>query len=114
MIKDNRFGEMPMQSHISISKNNISILNKTLEPMSKVFIGINKAGEYEQQVFLLYDHDVRGFFYYYLQAMRIRSNFFLRLSGLTPPNFANRARALTIHFAALLGHDWKDRLIAAP
>lgn len=114
MIEDNRFGKLLMRNNISVQNNNLVIRNQTLEPMSKLFIPINKSGEYEQQVWLMYDDDAKGFFYYSLQAMRIRSGFFLKLSQLTPDNVANRIRALTVHLAGLMGHDWKDRIIASP
>ncbi|MBT8440258.1 MAG: hypothetical protein HKP55_14545 [Gammaproteobacteria bacterium] len=111
MIEDNRFGKLLMQSHVLTQNNNIDIRNRTLEPMARLFIPINNAGEYEQQVFFLYDTQVKGFYYYSMQAMRIRSELLLKLGQLTPFNFASRLRALTVHFAMLLGHDWKDRLI---
>ena len=113
-LKDNRFGKLMMQSHISIQNNDIIIRNKTLEPMKKMFIRINNAGEYEQQNYFFYDHELKGFYYYSMQAMRIRSGLFLKLSQLTPDNFANRIRALTVHFASLFGHNWQDKLIPKP
>lgn len=114
MIEDNRFGKLLMHSNVSTQNNNIIIRNTTLEPMARMFIPINRAGEYEQQIFLLYDKQMEGFYYYSMQAMRIRSELLLKLGQLTPFNFASRMRALTVHFAMLLGHDWKDRLIPVP
>ncbi len=111
VIEDNRFGKLRMQSNILTQNKNITIRNRTIEPMSKLLIPINKPGEYEQQVFLFYDNNSKGFFYYSMQAMRIRSGFFLKLSQLTADNFANRSRALTVYFAGLFGHDWKHRLV---
>lgn len=114
LIEDNRFGKLLIRNNISVQNNNIAIRNKTLEPMSKLFIPINKSGDYEQQMWLMYDDDAKGFFYYSMHAMRIRSGLFLKLSQLTPGNMANRIRALTVHLAARMGHDWKDRIIASP
>lgn len=114
VIEDNRFGKLLMRNTISVQNNNLVIHNRTLEPMSKFFIPINRSGEYQQQIWLMYDDDAEGFFYYSLQAMRIRSHFFLTLSQLSPENVANRIRALTVHLAGLMGHDWKDRIIASP
>ena len=113
-IKDNRFGKLLMRSHVSTQNNNIIIKNRTLQPMTRFLIKINDAGEYEQQVFFLYDSYSRGFYYYAMQVMRIRSEFFLKLSQLTPSNFANRVRALTVYFAGVFGHDWQDRLVPVP
>jgi hypothetical protein len=112
-IEDNRFGKLLMRSKVLTQNNNIVIRNRTLEPMARLFIPINNTGEYEQQVFFLYDTQLKGFYYYSMQAMRIRSGLLLKLGQLTPFNFASRVRALTVHFAMLMGHDWNDRLIPA-
>lgn len=113
VLEDNRFGKLLMRNKISLQNHNITICHKTVEPMSKWLIPINKPGENELQMWLIYDDTAKGYFYYSMQAMRIRSQFLLKISQLTPDNVANRIRAMTVHLAGLMGHDWKDRMIAS-
>lgn len=109
-IEDNRFGKLTFESRVYVEGNNILVRNVSLQPMTKLLFKINEAGEYELNHFFLYDPDAAGFFYYAFHAMRIRSDFFLGLSNLTPENFADRIRAVTVHMVGYFGHDWSDRI----
>lgn len=112
-ITDNRFGEIIFRSKLYNSGDTFVLNNVSVQPMKKYMLTINKKKEYRLISFFFYDTEAGGFFYYSLQAMRIRTNYFLKLGLLNKESFANRIRAGTVHMAGLLGLDWSDKLNAS-
>jgi hypothetical protein len=109
-ITDNRFGELTFRSELYNEGENFILKNTCIDPMEKYFISINKKEEYQLITFFIYDKEAKGFFYCSINAMRIRSSYFLKLGMLSAENFANRIRGSTVHMAKLLGLDWSDKI----
>ncbi|MBN2403311.1 MAG: hypothetical protein JXN64_13065 [Spirochaetes bacterium] len=111
-ITDNRFGDLTFKSELYNEGENFILKNVCIEPMEKYFISINKKEEYHLISIFIYDNDLKGFFYYSINAMRIRSNRFLKLGILSAEHFANRIRGSTVHMAKLLGIEWEHKIKA--
>ena len=111
-ITDNRFGELIFRSELYNEGENFILKNVCLQPMEKYFIAINNKEEYRLISFFIYDKQAKGYYYYSLHAMRIRSENFLKLKMLSAENFANRIRGNTVHMAKLIGLNWDDKLKA--
>ncbi|MFH0974368.1 MAG: DUF6675 family protein [Spirochaetota bacterium] len=109
---DNRFGSLLFRSEIYNDGDNFILKNVCIQPMEKYFILINNKEEYQLVSFFIYDKESKGYFYYSINAMRIRNDYFLKRKLLSAENFANRMRGSTVHIAKFLGLDWKDRLKA--
>ncbi len=109
---DNRFGDLVFRSELYNEDDNFILKNVCVQPLEKFFISVNRSGEYQLISFFIYDADVKGYFYYSINAMKIRSGFFLNLGKLSAGSFANRIRSNTVRMAKLLGFDWQDRLKA--
>jgi hypothetical protein len=109
---DNRFGELTFRSELNNEGYSFILKNVCIEPMEKYFISINNKEEYQLISFYIYDKAAGGYFYYSINAMRIRSSYFLKLGMLSAENFANRIRGSTVHMAKLLGIDWDNRIKA--
>jgi hypothetical protein len=111
-ITDNRFGDLTFRSELYSEGENFILKNVCVEPMEKYFISINNKEEYKLITFFIYNKESKGYFYYSINAMRIRSGYFLKLGMLSAENFANRMRGSTVHTAKLLGLDWGDKIKA--
>lgn len=112
IITDNRFGKLKFRSELFLKNNIYIIRNVCIQPMKKWMISINENEEYRLIYFFIYDKKARGFYYLGINAMRIRSDYLLKLGLLTPESFANRMRAQTIFYAGLFGIDWSNRIKA--
>lgn len=109
-IEDNRFGKIIFRSEI-YSRNGVFILkNISTHSLKKFGFKINEPGEYSYTFIFFYDKNSSGYFYYALQALRIRSFFIRNMGIIKGKSFANRLRAMTVHFAGIMGHDWSGRL----
>lgn len=111
-ITDNRFGDLVFRSELHNERENFILKNSCIQPMEKYFIAINNKEEYHLISFFIYDKQAKGYFYYSLHAMRIRSENFLKLRMLSAENFANRIRGNTVHMARLIGLNWDDKIKA--
>ena len=111
-ITDNRFGKLTFRSELFNEGNSFILKNVCIDPMEKYFISINNKEEYRLISFFIYDNKAKGYFYCSINAMRIRSDYFLKLGMLSAANFANRMRGSTVHTAKLLGLDWTDKIKA--
>ena len=107
--QDNKFGKITFKSELMNDSNNFILINTCVEPISSI-ININNGGEYKIISFFVYDEKSEGFYYYSINAMRVRVNFLLKNGLLRPTTFSNRLRAATVHFAKLLGLDWSEKL----
>jgi len=110
MFQDNRFGNQRFRSELISNGSDFILKNISLEAMRKYGMLVNNAGEYQMIYFFLYDARARGYFYYSLHAMRVRSAGFRSMGLVTPESFGNRLRANTVHFAGLMGMDWTGRI----
>lgn len=112
ILEDNRLGEMTFRNTMYSDGKNFLAINSCINPIKKFLLTINEAYEYHQITIMMYDHSRKGFFYYGVQAMRVRSGIVERFSILKPDSFGNRMRALTVRTAGILGLTWKYRLKA--
>ena len=110
MIEDNRFGDTVFKSRIYNEGGNFIVKNVSTHALKKFGFTINRPGEYHFTFFFFYDRAARGYFYYAVQALRIRSVYFQKLGIISSDSFANRLRAMTVHYAGLMGQNWEDRL----
>jgi hypothetical protein len=111
-ITDNRLGDLVFRSELYNEGNNFILKNVCVQPIKKFFISVCNSEEYQLITFFIYDADAKGYFYYSINAMRIRSGYFLKLGKLSAGSFANRIRGNTAQIIKLLGLDWGDRLKA--
>ena len=109
-ISDNRLGNLIFRSEIYNEGDIFIVKNICIHPIKKFFLSVNKKNEYLLISFFIYNKNYNGYFFYTVNAMRIRSNFFLRLG--TSESFANRIRAGTVHYAGLLGLIWQKKIRA--
>ncbi len=109
--KDNKLGTLIFRSELYNEGNNFIMVNVCIQPISKLFIDINKKEEYKIVSFFIYDEIKKGFYMYTFQVMRVRIENLLKNGNMfKPTTFSNRLRASTIHLAKLIGLDWKDKL----
>ncbi len=111
-IEDNRFGEMTFKSEIHNERDNFIIKNICIDELGKFGFTITNNGEYRFLFYFIYDHEAKGYFYYAVQAIRIRSWYIRKLGLITEESFSNRLRAMTVYYVNQLGLDWNDKLKA--
>lgn len=107
--KDNRFGKLFYKKIVYNEGNNFYIITECLDPI--VFIvPLNKKGDYKVISYFIYDKEKKGYFYYSLLITRIRNDFILQKGYTNATLFSSRLRAVTVHFAKLIGLDWSNKL----
>ncbi len=109
-IRDNRFGDMMFLSEVVHRGEDFLISSSTTKPLSKMGVPIARAGEYRMMSFYFYSARDRGYFYYGLHAVRVRSGFFISSGLVNAESFANRLRAETVRRAGIAGLDWGSKL----
>ncbi len=107
--KDNRFGKLLYKKIVYNEDNNFYIITECLDPIVFV-LPLNKKGEYKVISYFIYDKERKGYFYYALLATRVRNDFILKKEYTNATLFSSRLRAVTIHFAKLIGLDWYNKL----
>lgn len=106
--KDNRFGTLNFKSDLYNEGNNF-VMIVTCEDSIPFVSG---KDEYKIYSFFIYDEEHKGFYYYSVYVMRIKTEMFLKRGGLktlSPKTFSNRLRAASVQIASLLGLDWSDK-----
>ncbi len=111
-IEDNRFGEMTFKSEIHNEGDNFIITNICIDELDKFGFSITDNGEYRFLFYFIYDRKSKGYFYYAVQAIRIRSWYIRKLGLITEESFSNRLRAMTVYYVNQLGLNWNDKLKA--
>jgi len=111
-IEDNRFGEMTFESEMCNEGNNFILKNTCIDELSKFGFTVSNSGEYRFIFYFIYDAKAGGYYYYAVQAIRIRSWYIRKLGLVTTESFSNRLRAMTVFYAGQLGQNWDDRLKA--
>lgn len=105
--EDNRFGKLAFKSELYNVGDSFVVINSTLD---SIFV-VTRPGEYRMISFFIYDHERKGFLYYTVSAMRIRSSILLKSGKLYATTFSNRLRGGTVHLTRLLGLDWSDKIV---
>jgi hypothetical protein len=111
--KDNKFGVLTYSSELYYENNNFILINTCLQPISKFVFSVCYKNEYKIITYFIYDPQLEGFYYYSVNVMRIRLNMLMTKNDiltLYPSTFSNRLRAGTVHFAGLMGLDWKNKI----
>jgi len=108
-IKDNRFGKIVFCSEIFHKDDNFVTKQTNAKPLSMLGITVSDKGQYQLISFYMYDKDRKGYFYYAVHAMKVRSGLIRRFGRLSPESSANRIRAMTLHMAAFFELDWGKR-----
>ena len=104
--KDNRFGRTFYQSDVWFDGDDIIMINSNVVGMAYL-VPINRKGEFKSITYLMYSAEHKGFFYYTANPIRIRIE--LALKKLSPTTFAQRLRAMTVHYGLAMGADWSDK-----
>jgi hypothetical protein len=112
LMSDNKFGELVFRSELYSEGNNFVLKNICAHPIKKFGMKINDSGEYVTLTYFIYDIRQKGYFYYSVSALRIKSDFFLKINAVSPKGFGNRLRAGTVHLTGNLGIDWNSKIKA--
>jgi hypothetical protein len=112
LMSDNKFGELIFRSDLFSEGNNFILKNTCVHPIKKFGVKINDSGEYVTVSYFLYDIRRKGYFYYTVSALRIKSDFFLKINAISPKGFGNRLRAGTVHLVDKIGINWNDKIKA--
>jgi hypothetical protein len=104
--QDNKFGKFVYKSELYNFGDDFVMINTNMEPMSLM----NSKGDNKTIVFLLYSKDDNGYYYYVINAMRIRFGLGIIAGKTNATLFSNRLRASTVHLVKLLGLNWDDKL----
>lgn len=109
-IRDNRFGDITFSHEVLSDGGTFVVKSVCVHPLRKMGFTIAGAGEYRLTSLFLYSPADRGFYYYGLHALRVRTGFFNSSGLLNAESFANRLRAETVRRAGLLGLDWNAKI----
>ncbi|HOJ63064.1 MAG TPA: hypothetical protein PLE45_01475 [Spirochaetota bacterium] len=107
--KDNRFGKLFYKKTVYNEGNNFYIITECLDPIFFI-VPLNKKGDYKVISYFIYNPENKGYFYYALLTTRIRNDFILQKGYTNATLFSSRLRAVTVHFAKLIGLDWYNKL----
>ncbi len=112
LMSDNKFGELVFRSELYSEGNNFILKNLCVHPIKKFGVKINDSEEYATISYFIYDIRLKGYFYYTVSSLRIKSDFFLKINAISPKGFGNRMRAGTVHLVKNLGIDWSGKIKA--
>lgn len=111
-IRDNRLGPLSFRSKTISEENNFIISGISTGKVTKLGMDIFYPGDYRIYKFLIYDRNSKGYFFYTVQFMKVRSNILSTINLISPESFGNRIRAEDIHFLKSIGIDRTDKLAA--
>jgi len=109
-IRDNRFGDITFSHEVLADGDTFVVKSVCVHQLRKMGFTIAGAEEYRLTSMFLYSPADRGFYYYGLHALRVRTGFFTSSGLLNAESFANRLRAETVRRAGLLGLDWSAKI----
>lgn len=109
-VRDNRFGDIVFANAVLNRGESFIITSACTHPLSRMGITIAEKDEYRLISVFIHNPADRGFYYYGLHALRVRSGFFISSGLLNADSFANRIRAETVRRASLLGLDWSAKI----
>jgi hypothetical protein len=104
--EDNKFGKLLFKSELYNEENSFVMVNTCMQPI----FPINNKEDYKMISFFIYDKESEGFYYYSLNAMRIRFALELLIKKTNATLFSNRLRAGTVHLSKLIGLDWSNKI----
>ena len=104
--QDNKFGKFVYKSEVFNYGDDFVMVNSNMESMSVM----NSKGDNKTIVFILYSSEDNGYYYYIINAMRIRFGLSIITGKTNATLFSNRLRASTVHLVKLLGLNWSDKL----
>ena len=111
-IQDNRLGLLTFKSELIFDGENFIINNTLSKAVTKLGMKIFNPMDYRIYKFLIYDKKSKGYFFYTVQFMKVRSNVFNKFNLIKPESFGNRVRAENIHFLKNIGIDRSGKLAA--
>ena len=111
-VKDNRLGILTFKSEFIASGENFIMINTSTGTSSRFGMKIFYPGDYRIYKILIYDKNLKGYYFYTAQFMKVRSSILSRMDLIKPESFANRVRAESIHFLKNLGVDRSGKLAA--
>jgi hypothetical protein len=111
-IKDNRLGLLTFKSEFIASGENFIMINTSTGTSSRFGMKIFYPGDYRIYKILIYDKNLKGYYFYTAQFMKVRSSILSKMDLIKPESFANRVRAESIHFLKSLGVDRSGKLAA--
>lgn len=111
-IKDNRLGLLTFKSEFKTSGENFIVINTSTGTSSRFGMKIFYPGDYKIYKVLIYDKNLKGYYFYTAQFMKVRSSILSKMDLIKPESFANRVRAESIHFLKSLGADRSGKLAA--
>jgi hypothetical protein len=109
-VRDNRFGDIVFANAVLNRGGSFIINSACTHPLTRMGITIAEKEEYRMISVFIHNPADRGFYYYGLHALRVRSGFFISSGLLNADSFANRIRAETVRRASLLGLDWSAKI----
>lgn len=109
-VRDNRFGDIVFSHAVVSEKDGFIVASGCTHPLTRLGIIIAEKDEYRMISVFIHNAADRGFYYYGLHALRIRSGIFASSGLLNAESFANRLRAETVRRASLLGLDWNAKI----
>ncbi len=111
-IKDNRLGLLNFKNEFISSGENFISINTSTGNSSKFGMSIFYPGDYRIYRFFIYDRKLKGYFFYTVQFMKVRSSIMNKIDLIKPESFGNRVRAEDIHFMKSIGIDRSGKLAA--
>ncbi|MCL1832930.1 MAG: hypothetical protein FWG49_00350 [Leptospirales bacterium] len=111
-IQDNRLGLLTFKSELVYAGDNFIVTNILSKGVTKYGMNIFNPNDYRVYKFLIYDNKSKGYFFYTIQFMRVRSNVLSSFNLIKPESFGNRVRAEDIHFLKNIGIERSGKLAA--
>jgi hypothetical protein len=111
-VQDNRLGLLTFKSELIYDGENFIVNNTLSKVVTKFGLNIFNPKDYRVYKFLIYDKKSKGYFFYTIQFMKVRSNVLNSFNLIKPESFGNRVRAEDIHFLKNIGIDRFEKLAA--
>jgi hypothetical protein len=111
-IEDNRLGLLTFKSELVYDGENFIMTNTLSKGVTKLGMNIFNPGDYKIYKFFIYDKKSKGYFFYTVQFMKVRSNVLNKFNLIKPESFGNRVRAENIHFLKSIGINRSGKLAA--
>jgi hypothetical protein len=105
--EDNKFGIHTFKNEIYNEGDNFVMINSNMDAI----VPLSSKGEYKFISFFIYDKQSEGYYYYSINSMKINPMFLKLLTDRTNATlFSNRLRAMSVHFAKMIGLNWSDKI----
>lgn len=111
-VRDNRLGLITFRSEFIRSGDNFVVINTSTGNSTKFGMKIFNPGDYRIHRIFIYDRNLKGYFFYTVQFMKVRSDILNKTGLIKPESFGNRIRAENVHFLKMIGVDRSGKLAA--